>query len=166
MDISNASDIDAFEEIVDRFSDRLFRVAFMRVGVRETAEDIVQDVFLRLFRTISQGREIRSYEYFLLRSVSNACIDQMRRKKPPTLQLEEIPDLADIPDRDIDEEFRRVSRLLDGLPLEQAETLRMKCYDGLTFRQIAEIHEIPEATVKSRYRYAIRQIKQKLERER
>ncbi|MDE6856606.1 MAG: RNA polymerase subunit sigma-70, partial [Muribaculaceae bacterium] len=38
-------------------------------------------------------------------------------------------------------------------------------YDGLTFRQIAEIHEIPEATVKSRYRYAIRQIKQKLERE-
>lgn len=165
MDISNASDIDAFEEIVDRFSDRLFRFAFMRVGVRETAEDIVQDVFLRLFRTMSQGREIRSYEYFLLRSVSNACIDQMRHKKPPTLQLEEIPDFAEIPDRDIDEEFRRVSRLLDGLPLEQAETLRMKCYDGLTFRQIAEIHEIPEATVKSRYRYAIQHIRHKLENE-
>ena len=165
MDISNASDIDAFEEIVDRFSDRLFRFAFMRGGVRETAEDIVQDVFLRLFRTMSQGREIRSYEYFLLRSVSNACIDQMRHKKPPTLQIEEIPDLADIPDRDIDEEFRRVSRLLNGLPLEQAETLRMKCYDGLTFRQIAEIHEIPEATVKSRYRYAIQHIRHKLENE-
>lgn len=159
------SDIDAFEEIVDRYSDRLFRFAFMRIGVREAAEDLVQDVLLRLYRAMTEGREIRSPEFFLLRSVSNACIDHMRRRRPPTLQLDEIPDMAEDPDSDIDEEFRRVNRLLDGLPLEQAETVRLKTYDGLTYRQIAELQGLPEATVKSRYRYAILHIRKKLENE-
>ena len=165
MNQKKTSAIDSFEEIVDLYQDRLFRFAFMRVGVREAAEDIVQDVLLRLFRTMKEGKEIQSHEYFLLRSISNACIDHMRRKKPPTLQLEEIAELADVPDRDIDGEFRRVSLLLDGLPFEQAETVRLRCYDGLTFRQIAELQGLPEATVKSRYRYAIQHIRRKLERE-
>lgn len=162
MNSKKTSDIDAFEEIVDHFSDRLFRFAFMRVGVREIAEDIVQDVLLRLYRAMIEGKEIRSPEFFLLRSVSNACIDHVRRKKPPTLQLDEMPDVADTSDSDIDEEFRRIRRLLDGLPVEQAEILRLKCYDSLTFRQIAELQGQPEATVKSRYRYAIQHIRRKL----
>lgn len=162
MNSKKTSDIDAFEEIVDHFSDRLFRFAFMRVGVREIAEDIVQDVLLRLYRAMIEGKEIRSPEFFLLRSVSNACIDHVRRKKPPTLQLDEIPDVADTSDSDIDEEFRRIRRLLDDLPFEQAEILRLKCYDSLTFRQIAELQGQPEATVKSRYRYAIQHIRRKL----
>lgn len=45
--------------------------------------------------------------------------------------------------------------MLDSLPAEQAETVRLKCYDSLTFRQIAELTEISEATVNSRCRYAI-----------
>ncbi|MBO5186500.1 MAG: hypothetical protein J6B91_05555 [Prevotella sp.] len=44
--------------------------------------------------------------------------------------------------------------MLDSLPAEQAETVRLKCYDNLTFRQIAELTEISEATVNSRCRYA------------
>ncbi|MDE6741988.1 MAG: RNA polymerase sigma factor [Muribaculaceae bacterium] len=162
MNSKKNSDIDSFEEIVDLYQDRLFRFAFMRVGAREVAEDIVQDVLLRLYRTMSYGKEIQNHESFLLRSVSNACIDHFRRKKPPALRLEEIGEIPDIADRDIDEEFHRISILLDGLPFEQAETVRLKCYDGLTFGQIAELQDIPEATVKSRYRYAIQYIRKKL----
>ena len=162
MNSKKKSDIDFFEEIVDLYQDRLFRFAFMRVGAREVAEDIVQDVLLRLYGVISAGKEIRSHESFLLRSVSNACIDHLRRKKPPSLRLEEIGEIPDIADRDIDEEFRRISILLDGLPFEQAETVRLKCYDGLTFSQIADLQDISEATVKSRYRYAIQYIRKKL----
>ena len=162
MNLKKTSDIAYFEEIVDLYQDRLFRFAFMRVGVREVAEDIVQDVLLRLFRTMSAGKGIQNHESFLLRSVSNACIDQLRSKKPPSIRLDEIVDIPEITDRDIDEEFRRISLLLDGLPFEQAETVRLKCYDGLTFSQISDLQNLPEATVKSRYRYAIRHIRQKL----
>ena len=68
-------------------------------------------------------------------------------------------------DRQIHEEFVRISRMLEDLPEEQAETVRLKCYDGLTFRQIAELKEIPEPTVKSRYRYAILNIQKRLRKE-
>ena len=165
MHLKKTTDIDTFESLVSQYQDRLFRFAFMRVGVRETAEDIVQDVLLRLFSKIHDGIKIQNYEFFLLRSISNACIDYLRRKKPVTIKLEEIANTPEDADRNIDEEFLRITRMLDGLPLEQAETVRLKCYDSLTFKQIASLHGIPEATVKSRYRYAIQQIRLNLNKD-
>lgn len=77
-----------------------------------------------------------------------------------------IDEIEDIPaceaDRPIYEEYRRIRLLLDGLPPEQSEIVRLKCYDGLTFRLISELLEIPEATAKSRYRYAIKHIQERL----
>lgn len=165
MNTKKTSDIDIFEGIVSQYQDRLFRFAFMRVGVRETAEDIVQDVMIRLFSNMRDGKKIQNYEFFLLRSISNACIDYLRRKKTVTVKLEEIANTPDDADRNIDEEFIRVSHLLDGLPLEQAETVRLKCYDALTFKQIASLHGISEATVKSRYRYAIQRIRMNINKD-
>ncbi len=79
-----------------------------------------------------------------------------------------IDEVEDIPaceaDRSIYEEYRRVKELLDGLPPEQSEIVRLKCYDGLTFKQISELQAIPEATAKSRYRYAIKHIQERLKR--
>ena len=60
------------------------------------------------------------------------------------------------------EEFLRISKLLDGLSEQQQEVVRLKCTDGLKFREIARVLEIPEATAKSRYRYAIEHIQDKL----
>lgn len=68
-------------------------------------------------------------------------------------------------DKQIHEEFLRISKLLEDIPQEQAEIVRMKCYDNLTFREIAELEELPEATVKSRYRYATQHIQQQLRKE-
>lgn len=65
-------------------------------------------------------------------------------------------------DRQIHEEFVRINKLLDTLPQEQSEIVRLKCHDDLTFKQIAELQDIPEATAKSRYRYAIMHLKNKL----
>lgn len=165
MEILKDSDIDAFEEIVGRYGDRLFRFAFMRVGVRETAEDMVQEVFMRLFRSLSGGTKIENTESFLLKSISNACIDHFRRYRPESVSIDDIPDIPNEADRDITEEYVRIKRLLDGLPPEQAETIRLRCYDGLTFARIAEILDISESTVKSRYRYAIEGIKRKINQE-
>ncbi len=151
-----------FEQTVVQYQDRLFRFVYMRIGHRETAEDIVQDVFVRLYRSLTDGKEIDNYEAFLYRSVNNACIDYYRKERYPQVDIDENLTDTDAPDADIEEEYVRIRRLLDDLPSEQAETVRMKCYDGLTFRHIAEILDLPEATVKSRYRYAIQHIRQKL----
>lgn len=155
-----------FESLIAERQDWLFRFAYMRVGRREDAEDIVQEVFMSIFCKMKKDKDIKDIDRYMIRSVSNACTDYHRQRKQNHIQID---DMRDIPvtetDRQIHDEFTRINRLLDSLPPEQAETVRLKCYDNLTFRQIAELTEVPEATVKSRYRYAITHIQQRLRKE-
>ena len=161
------------ERIVAERQDWLFRFAYMRIGSREDAEDVVQEVLLGVFRRLRERTKVDSVEQYLIRSVSNACNDYFRRRSKETtksIQLklvsldkaEQIP--TDESDRQIHEEYLRINRLLDSLPQEQAEIVRLKCYDELTFKQIAELLNIPEPTAKSRYRYAIQHIQQMIKR--
>ena len=163
MNPKKTSDIDIFKNIVIQYQDRLFRFAYIRIGVREAAEDLVQDVFLNFYRAMIEGKkEIKNHESYLLRSVSNSCVDWLRKKKETIVSIEDAEDLPDESEEDISDEFKRISRLLDGLPFNQAEAVRLKCYDNLTFKQIADLQDVSESTAKSRYRHAIWCIKEKL----
>ena len=149
------------EKIVAERQDWLFRFAYMRIGSREDAEDVVQEVLLGVFRRLREKRHVENLEQYLIRSVSNACNDYFRRRSLRVVPLDEAEQIPiNENDKRIHEEFVRVSRVLESLPKEQAEIVRLKCYDGLTFRQIAELQGVPEPTAKSRYRYAITHILQ------
>ena len=151
------------ERIVTERQDWLFRFAYMRIGIREDAEDVVQDALLSVFRRLREKTQMDSVGQYVIRAVSNACTDYFRRKPVQVVTLEQAEQVAvSEADRQIHEEFLRVNRLLDSLPPEQSEIVRLKCYDDLTFKQIAELQGIPEATAKSRYRYAIIHIQQRI----
>ena len=154
--------LDELESVIVREQDMLFRFAYMRVGSREDAEDIVQDVFLKLFRSSENLKSVRNVKHYLIRSISNACRDFHRRRQD-TLPLEKA-DKESVQDDDLKmhEEYLRITVLARTLPPEQREVLYMKCIDGLKFREISDILDIPEATVKSRYRYAIQAIQKQL----
>ena len=125
--------------------------------------DVVQEVLLNVFRRLREKMHVESLEHYVIRSISNACKDYFRRKPlrmVPLDKAEQVP--VHEGDRQIHEEFVRINKLLDDLPQEQSEIVRLKCYDDLTFKQIAELQGIPEATAKSRYRYAIMHLKNKL----
>ncbi len=154
-----------FERIVAERKDWLFRFAYMRIGIREDAEDVVQDVLLGVFRRLREKTDVDSVKHYIIRAISNACIDYFRRKPLRVVSLdqaEQIP--VSEGDKQIHNEFVRINRLLDTLPSEQSEIVRLKCYDDLTFKQIAELQGIPEATAKSRYRYAIMHIQQRIKK--
>jgi len=150
------------ETVIVREQDMLFRFAYMRVGNRADSEDIVQDVFLKLFRSSENLMSVRNVKHYLIRSISNACMDFHRRRQD-TLPLEKA-DKEAVPDEDVKmyEEYLRITALARTLPPQQREVLYMKCIDGLKFREISDILDIPEATVKSRYRYAIQGIQKQL----
>lgn len=153
------------ERIVEERQDWLFRFAYMRIGIREDAEDVVQEALLNVFRRLREKTRMDNVGLYVIRAVSNACTDYLRRKP---LRMVNLNEAKEIPvsegDRQIHEEFVRINKMLDSLPPEQAELVRLKCYDDLTFRQIAELQNIPEATAKSRYRYAIMHIQQMLKK--
>lgn len=157
--------LNEFDRIVAERQDWLFRFAYMRIGIREDAEDVVQDVLLGVFRRLRQKTDVDSVEHYIIRAISNACIDYFRRKPLRVVSLDQAEQISvSEGDKQIHEEFMRISRLLDTLPSEQSEIVRLKCYDDLTFKQIAELQGIPEATAKSRYRYAIMHIQQRIKK--
>lgn len=161
----NEQSIKVLEKLVTERQDWLFRFAYMRIGKREDAEDIVQEVFMSLFQMIRIGKDIKELDRYMIRSVSNACHDYKRQQMKRAVSIDKVQNIPVCEtDGQIHEEFLRINRLLDDLPAEQSETVRLKCYDNLTFRQIAELQGISEATVKSRYRYAIVHIQKRLQK--
>ena len=154
--------LNELERLIVKEQDMLFRFAYMRVGSRADAEDIVQDIFLKFFRSLEGLGSVRNVKHYLIRSISNACKDFHRRKQD-NLPLENADkEIVSDDDLKMHEEYLRITELAGTLPQEQKEILYMKCIDGLKFREIADILEIPQATVKSRYRYAIQGIQKQL----
>lgn len=161
LELSNK--ISRLEQVISSRQDWLFRFAYMRIGNRADAEDVVQNTFLKVFQKLDRLTSTDELERYLIQSVSNACKDYFRCKSIRTVALTEAEQLAEHdPDSAIHEEYLRISRLLDDLPPEQSEIIRLKCYDGLTFKDISVMEGIPEATAKSRYRYGIMNIQKKL----
>lgn len=156
--------LERLEAVIDRRQHDMFRFAYMRTGSRADAEDIVQDVFLRLFRSEEDLSRIDDVERYLWRSIANRCRDfhrRRRRRRRTYVSAEQAGDIAEPDDREMHDEYLRIERLLAGLPDEQAETVRLRCSDSLTFAEIAKLTDTSEATAKSRWRYAIEHLRKK-----
>lgn len=151
--------LERLEAVIDRRQHDLFRFAYMRTGSRADAEDIVQEVLLRLFRSEEEMSRIDDVERYLWRSIANRCRDFHRRRRFVATGLEHAAEEVAPDDREMHEEYLRIERLLAELPDEQRETVRLRCTDHLTFAEIAELTDTSEATAKSRWRYAIDRIR-------
>lgn len=151
------------EQIVERQQGRLFRFAYFRTGSRADAEDIVQEVLLRLFRSECDLSHVEDVEHYLMRAIANRCCDYHRRRHEATLPAEKAAALPDTPDDEaLSDEYAQIARLLETLPEEQAEVIRLKTSDSLTFVQIARLTGVSEPTVKSRFRYGIRKLREQM----
>ena len=149
------------ERIIDEHQQLLFSFAFFRVGSYEVAQDIVQDVFIKFYensRHLSAANNVKAY---LLKTVSNACIDYVRKYgKIQFVAIENLEnELTDEDERHCLSEFLRIDDILSNLPFEQAEILRLKFVDSLNFVEISELLDINVNTVKSRYKYAIEKLR-------
>jgi RNA polymerase sigma-70 factor, ECF subfamily len=157
------------ENVITEFQEQLFRFAFFRTGFFADAQDIVQDVFIKLYHDKVCLNTVHNLKNYLFRSVSNACIDYQRKKgkyKFSPLDKATIPD--DMNEKEAShqmllvEEYSRIELLLKNLPDEQAEVIRLKVLDDLSFVEIAQIFQIPVTTIKSRFKYGIDKLKLKV----
>ena len=78
----------------------------------------------------------------------------------PTVAIDSQPEPMVSEDDDFEQEYRRINQLLDTLPEEQAETIRLRYYGDKSFREIADIFGVALPTAKSRFRYGMEKIKQ------
>ncbi|MCS6816018.1 MAG: sigma-70 family RNA polymerase sigma factor [Blastocatellia bacterium] len=152
----------AWEEIVRQYSRRIYSLAYRFTGNRAAAEDLTQEVFLRLYRALEQydPRE-GDLANWLMRVARNLIIDDYRRRaRTPT---EEGEDLADHEhhlradergDPQVQIERRELSELIHAALAKLSPELRtcviLRDLEGLSYQEIAELLQIPEGTVKSR----------------
>ena len=141
--------------------DALLTYACYRLGNRSDAEDVLHDCYLRLHERFTDGQEgaklnIRNYVF---RSLSNLCTDRLAdRTRHLTVDLGQ-QDVVETDTDNRESEYCRITSMLDRIPEEQAEVIRLRMYGNRSFAEISNILQVPLSTVKSRFLYGIEKIR-------
>ena len=176
----------AFEALLLRHRETIRRSVLSIVRDGDAADDLVQEVFLRVWTRADRWDEAGGlFGSWLLRIATNLALNHLRSVKrrrerplelPPDLLAEDddspvpgwMTDMAALgPDAVLEQTERQahLRRLVDDLPEEKREVFRMACEAEMEIREVAEALGIPEGTVKSRLHYAKKQIAYKLRHE-
>ena len=164
MQLVHDGDARAFEVIFDRHADASFSLAYRMCGRRSTAEDIVQEAFISVWRNGARYDRARgSVRSWVLGVVHNRAIDAFRRETVRTsrdvsddgiTQRMAAPERteAEVERRD---EARHVRDALGELPADQRQVIELAYFGGFTHSQIAEMLKLPAGTVKGRMRLGL-----------
>jgi len=166
-----AGSLDCFEELLARHRDRVYRICYRMAGNAEDAEDWAQECFVRVFRQLGRYNPELPFSAWLLRVVSNTCINlaktRARRQNRLILGLAEDRQSGSVlpgPEREtlVREEAQAVRAAVGALPplLRQAVVLRV--LEGLSFRELSEVLEVPLQTAATRVRRALAQVRERL----
>ena len=155
-----------FERLYAQYADDVLRMAYFYLADRHKAEDVCQDVFLKLYthgELIEAGKE----KAWLLRVTVNCCRDLWRgawikRVVLGSPALELVPAQDDIAQR---EEKAEIMRAIHKLPASFRETILLHYYQGLGIAEIAQVLRLPEGTISSRLSRARRKLEVLLKEE-
>jgi RNA polymerase sigma-70 factor (ECF subfamily) len=164
-------DVRAFEELVRRHRTPVFSFLLRLVGDRGRAEDLCQETFLRVVGAAERWEPRALFRTWLYAVARNQALDEARRqafRRTEPLDDPARPGAASddpAPDRAAEAALVRpkLEAALAALPGEQREVFLLREHAGLRFHEIAEVTGVPENTVKSRMRYALEALREKLE---
>jgi RNA polymerase sigma-70 factor (ECF subfamily) len=143
-------DVSAFESIVLRYQDSVWRVANRFIGNSTEAQDITQTVFLKLFEAAPRYYTSALVKTYLFRIVNTTCIDYSRKKKP--FVTDEPPDVPDNSLSAIDtmvnnEKIAQLKHAIENLPLRQRTAIILRYEAELSIRDIADILKVTEKAI-------------------
>ena len=158
----------AFERLVREYGDRIYRFARRLVGERG-ADDLTQEVLVRVFRSIRTYQPTGRFESWLFTIATHLAIDEARRRKPEAtiseldeeLTAERFASTAPAPVESLEEEERKRALLkaVERLPLEQRQVFLLREEAGLSFKEIAAILGCPLNTALGRMHYAMENLR-------
>ena len=162
-------DLEALGILYDRYNLMVFRTALAITGDPDAANDLLQDVFLRLYRFADRIDEQRPLEPWLYRMTANLSYTWVKQSKRWFYPLEDLADWIagsskNTPHEVVEQrdDWSRVEKAVASLPVSQRVVVVLYYLNDLSLQEISEILEIPIGTVKSRLHYGRRALKKKL----
>ncbi|AEW84937.1 RNA polymerase subunit sigma-24 [Flavobacterium columnare NBRC 100251 = ATCC 23463] len=168
----------ALAQLIDRHQTKIYGFIYSKVQDNEIANDIFQDVFIKVIKTLKgTGKHYNEEGKFLpwvMRIAHNLIIDTFRREKkmPKCRDTEEFSVFSLITDGSPNIEMKMIAeqvendliRLIEELPEDQRQVLEMRIYDDLSFKEIAEITGVSINTALGRMRYALLNMRRSIEK--
>lgn len=161
-----ARESNALQRLYDRFGQQVYSLAYAVAQNREAAEEITQDVFLKLWTKVENYEPNTNFRAWLLRMTRNQAIDHLRRERKHiegsvVWVMDDLGGPSNFPDDDA----RWIRNALHDLSDAQRDAIELAFLQGLTHEQIAERLEIPLGTIKSRIRDGLQHLREAWERE-
>ena len=170
----NGSEI-ALETLVNRHKLQIFNFINSKINDRDTSEDIFQDTFIKVIRTLRNGlyNEEGKFLPWIMRIAHNLVIDHFRKSnRIPTIENKEefdifqfVSDTAPNAENILieDQILKDIQKLIQELPDDQKEVLIMRLYRDMSFKEIAENTKVSINTALGRMRYAIINLRRLIE---
>ena len=159
---ARAGDEEAFAALVKLHMPYVYRTAFAFVHRREEAEDAAQEVFIKIYRSLPQLKEVQAFPSWFKQLISRTCLDRLKKGDVALLADTDIagksvPSVAEEVERRliVREAIRKLNR-------EHREVLLLREWQGYDYQEIAVFLGIPVGTVKSRLHTAREQLKKML----
>ncbi len=161
--------LEEFNRAVFPMQNKLYRFALSMVANNELAEDIVQEAFLKLWKTRESLHEILNLEAWSMRMVKNLCLDHFKSKYRKTMLFETKYEQASVevtPQKqtEITDTMQQINLILETLPNQQAQIIRLRDMEGYSYKEIAEVLEIDINVVKVNLHRARKAVKVALEK--
>lgn len=152
LEAVRAGDMTAFEEIYRDLRTPIMTVAVRMTGDRETAEDILQEVFVKLYISPPDPK-IKKPRAYIFRMARNLAIDGLRRTRD-SVSLDVLEEVMTAGEPDLEEKMD-VEKALSALPDAERQIVTLHINGGLKFREIAQVTDIPAGTAAWRYHRAL-----------
>src|SRR5437660_10057080 len=155
IDRSAVGDQEAFRQLVLRYHRLVMNVAFRALGELSQAEDVAQDVFIKVYKALPGYRHDKPFKHWLHRVAANAVTDALRRRRPVVSldgMLQPPPSAGSDP-QDVATRHdlqRAVRHAIASLPPHYRDTIALQAFGELSYDEIAKALDIPLGTVMSR----------------
>lgn len=165
----------AFETLLNRHKEKIYTSIYLFVKDRDLAEDIFQEVFIKIIRTLRKGKYNHEGKFlqWAMRISYNLCVDHFRRSKRRTkvspTETFDIFDVLELKDENMEDHMiksqthTKVRKLVDMLPPEQREVVILRHYADMSFKEIANLTNVSINTALGRMRYALINIRKLIE---
>jgi len=162
----NRGETRRFGELIDRYQRLVVHIVLRMTNDQQTTEDLAQEVFIKVYDSLAGFRFDSKLSTWIGRIAYNTCINYLRKEKP--VSLEELPGGKDegrwlvSPDRpdeytELNDQSRYIMELINQLPAVYRAILTMFHLQEMSYREIAEVVDMPEGTIKS-YLFRARKI--------